>query len=724
MEQKPNDGARENLGRLIEARRKELDAVTHALTLPQTPIDTVRLKEQFDGLVAEMQALEEKLRGLGNGAFGTGESKPQRIWNILHRRNPNFTGRDDLLAALRAALVSGRPAAVTQAVAGLGGVGKTQLAVEYCYRHRDEYETVWWLRSEEPSTLAGDYASLGIKAGFIAPDERDQAAAAARVREWLEQTTGWLLVFDNANNPDELAAYLPSAAAGHTVITSRYRDWGEIGGRLDVPTFPEEVGARFLLDRTGSADEKTARAISRFVGGLALALEHAGAYVARSGCTLADYLAKLQATGIAAFKSAKAPNAYHSTVLNTWTVAMQQAGETRGARDVLALCAFLAPDDIPRDLFAPLEAFDLDAAIAALRDYSLLETGNGTVTIHRLVQAVVRGALAPDDARQAAEATLMLVRVAYPFDSDDHRFWPRCKALDAHVVAVAAHAEALGVESVTCGALLNQYAGYRWAIADNAGAKVAFERALRIDEAALGTDHPGVATCLSNLGNVLRNLGDYAGAKAALERSLRIDEAAFGPDHPTVAIRLSNLGNVLFDFGDYAGAKAALERALRIDEAALGPEHPDVAACLGNLGPVLRALGDYPGAKVALERALRIDEAALGLDHPEVATDLSNLGNVLSALGDYVGAKAALERALRIGEAALGPDHPTVAIRHNNLAHVLLATGDLAGARDGLLKALDIWVPVVGEAHPNVVAARESLAYVDALIAAQGGANS
>jgi hypothetical protein len=261
MAQKPYDAARESLTEQIEAKEKDLRAVTRALTLPVTAVDEVRLKEQSDALIGEIQALEEQLRRLGNSAT-------DHVWNVPHRRNPNFTGRDDLLARLRAALVSGRPAAVTQAVAGLGGVGKTQIATEYCYRHRGEYETVWWLRSEEPSTLADDYVSLGIKAGIVAPDERDQAASAAKVREWLEQTTGWLLVFDNANNPGEIADYLPRTESGHVVVTTRHQAWGGVAEALAVQSWPEDEAAVFLCKRTKSTDDAAARAIAQFLGGL------------------------------------------------------------------------------------------------------------------------------------------------------------------------------------------------------------------------------------------------------------------------------------------------------------------------------------------------------------------------------------------------------------------------------------------------------------------------
>ena len=248
---------------------------------------------------------------------------------------------------------------------------------------------------------------------------------------------------------------------------------------------------------------------------------------------------------------------------------------------------------------------------------------------------------------------------------------------------------------------------------DFAGARALFERALRIDEAAYGPDHPEVGTDANNLGNVLRAQGDYAGARALFERALRIDEAALGAEHPTVAIRLSNLGGVLRAQGDLAGARALFERALRIGEAALGAEHPrwqlrqqsrrraagagrlrrragavraSIADRRGGVRPgpphggdlrqqsrrlVLRAQGDFAGARALFERALRIGEAALGAEHPAVAIRLNNLGHVLQAQGDFAGARALFERALRIFRAALGDEHPSTQTVRQNLESLL-----------------------------------------------------
>src|SRR5262249_21268569 len=141
------------------------------------------------------------------------------------RRNPNFTGRAELLEALERALASTQAAALTQAIHGLGGVGKTQLAVEYAYRHAVEYDLVWWVRAEEPATLAADYAGLARPLDLPEKDAAEQALAVEAARVWLEHNRRWLLIFDNAVDPTDLERYRPRGAGGHVLITSRNPRW-------------------------------------------------------------------------------------------------------------------------------------------------------------------------------------------------------------------------------------------------------------------------------------------------------------------------------------------------------------------------------------------------------------------------------------------------------------------------------------------------------------------
>ncbi|MCL4862237.1 MAG: tetratricopeptide repeat protein [Caldilineaceae bacterium] len=639
------------------------------------------------------------------------------VWNVPahHRRNPNFTGRAAVLAELYAALNNGPPAARVQAVCGLGGLGKTQLVVEYLHRHSADYEVVWWLRAEGGATLAGDYAALAGPLGLPEAQQPEEPPAIDAVRRWLSQNGKWLLLFDNAPGPDAVRPYLPHGP-GHVLITARDPNWRADAAVVHLPLWTQEEAAAFLHRRSGHHNDPAAGDLAAALGYLPLALEQAAAYSEQTGLPLAAYLALWRTRRADLWQDEQPPPGYPDTVASTWSLSMEEAERAApGAGDLLRLCAYLGPDAIPRPLLAAgaahlppalaaivADPLALNRAIAALRRYSLLETGGDALSVHRLVQLVVRDRIDPADQPLWAAAALRLVNEAFPHESDDVRTWPVCAELLPHAAAAAEHALAFPVEEEACTRLLNQMGTYAWSRAAYREAKELFERALGIDEAAFGPDHPSVATDVNNLGGVLQALGDLAAARDAYERALRIDEAAFGPDHPTVAIRVNNLGSVLQDLGDLAAARQAFEQALRIGEAAFGPDHPTVAIRVNNLGGVLYALGDPAAARDAFERALRIDEVAFGPDHPTVATDVNNLGMVLKALGDLAAARDAYERALGIDEAAFGPDHPTVATDVNNLGLVLYALGDLAAARQAIERALRIDEAAFGPDHPNV----------------------
>jgi tetratricopeptide (TPR) repeat protein len=685
------------------------------------------------------------------------------IWNIKHHRNPNFTGREEELKALRASLLAGETAALVQAITGLGGIGKTQLALEYAYRHGGDYDAVWWVRSEDPLTLAGDYASLAARLDL--PEKEEQQVIVDAVKEWLRLNPGWLLIFDNAEDVKLTRGYIPPGNTGHVVITSRNPQWKGAAKPLPVKTLPVAEAIELLGKRTGQQDDATTKRLAEALGCLPLALEQAGAYIEACGCTLAHYLDLFEKRQYDLMQEGEPSTEYPTTVATTWNLSFQSVeAENPAAAELLRLCAFFAPDaiplkmlidgadELPESLAATVcDTFLLDKAVMALRKYSLVEVENEKLTIHRLVQAVVRHALNKDAFKQWTGIAAHIVNASFSNESLDARTWSICAPLLPHASTALSHTETIQFVSPETTRLLTNAGLYLQARAEYTQAKKMLERALAIDKVALGPNHPDVAIDLNNLGSVLKDQGDLAGAKTIFERALAIDEAAFGLDHPDVAIDLNNLGMVLKDQGDLAGAKALferainigeaalgldhpqvatfannlglvlqaqgdltnakilLERALAIDEAALGPNHPKVAIRLNNLGMVLQAQGDLAGAKALFERALAIDEAALGLDHPQVASFANNLGMVLQAQGDLAGAKALFERALAIDEAALGPNHPSVAIRLNNLGSVLKAQDDLAGAKALFERALRIFREFLGDNHPNTRTVKNNL---------------
>jgi tetratricopeptide (TPR) repeat protein len=541
--------------------------------------------------------------------------------------------------------LEGKTAALT-ALHGLGGVGKTQLALEYAYRFAPDYDLVWWVRSETLTSLAGDYAGLAWKLNLPEKESADQGAQVAAVRQALGQRSKWLLIFDNAAEPKELQGYIPQGGGGQVLITSRNPVWRRVARPLDVKVWDRDESEAFLLKRTGreeaagEGEKAAAGQLADELGDLPLALEQAGAYIEACGCSIVHYLDLFRYRHEEMLRRGKSSQEYPDTVATTWDLSFQKVKEASpAAADLLNLCAFLAPDDIPKELLvegakhlpkslvaAVQDPVAFNDALAALRRYSLMEVGDEALAVHRLVQAVVRDRLNKKGKEQWAGAAVNMINKTFPgkvLSAVEN--WPWCGRLLPHALTATGHAHDLGLTLEAAGRLLNQVGLYLGVRAEFGEARKAFERALRIGEAAYGPDHPKVAIRVNNLGGVLLDLGDLAGAKTHYERAMAIDEAAYGPDHPEVATDVNNLGRVLQDLGDLAGARTCFERALRIGEATFGPDHPTMAIRVSNLGGVLLDLGDLAEARAHYERALAILRQFLGEDHPRTKSVRDNM---------------------------------------------------------------------------------------------------
>jgi tetratricopeptide (TPR) repeat protein len=526
------------------------------------------------------------------------------VWNLPWRRNPDFTGREAELAAL-AAQLERTPGAVAvtqaQAIQGVGGIGKTSLAVEYAYRHQARFGVVWWLRAEEPASLVGDYAALAAALDLPDVPEADQQRTAVAVRGWLAGNRRWLLVVDNAPEPQaatglaaplaRLVDLLPQVIGGQVLVTSRDVRWERDAHLATLDLFTPQEAVRFLLGRSGSQDATAAGEVAELLGHLPLALEQAGAYTREAAISLGDYLQRLERfPELALEKGAPRGRDPADTVAATWQVSLDHVRPVPGALELLEVCAFLAAEDIPRELVTqPLnpppedeslaalasDPFALDQAVAALRRYGLVKATEQTLAVHRLLQQVVRASLAPEVAASRAGVAVRLLRAAFPTEGfSEVGTWPACQQLLPHALAAADHAQQHAAEPADIVWLLNRAATYLQGRGRYPEARELSDRAVALAEATFGPDDDQTATCLNNLGHVLLRGGDAAAARPILERALAIYEAALGPDHPWVGTTLDNLGQVLRDQGDLAAARQHHERALAIRQATLGADHP------------------------------------------------------------------------------------------------------------------------------------------------------
>jgi tetratricopeptide (TPR) repeat protein len=630
-------------------------------------------------------------------------------------RNPVFTGRAEFLTEVGRRLEVG-PVAVV-AVRGLGGVGKSQVALEYAYRMcaAGRYEVAGWVRADSAVTVAEDLAALAPLLGINLDGPTGELAAA--VVAALASRQDWLVVFDNAQVPADLAGRLPGG--GHVLITSRNRQWGRVAVQLDLEEFTRAESVAFVIARSGRDEPDAAAELAEELGDLPLALAQAAAYIDTRAVTVGGYLDLYRDPALARRLRDEGLESeeYPASVARTWLLSLEQlTDESPAAVELLRLCAFLDPDDIDLELLAAGAAQTGPVLTAALGDrLERAETAGalaraslvtvpaqGRLRVHRLVQAVTRDQLDEAQAAAWARRALGLVSAVFPGEPQDHTSWPVCASLAPHVESVATHAESYPDLAIERGRLLGMLGIYLSASAQFGTARATLERALVILEAVYGPDHPDVARALSNVAIVQYQMGEMPAARATLERVLAIKEAAYGPDDPEVARTLGNLGNIQYLLGELPTAQATLERSLVILEAVYGPDDPEVASTHTNLGIVQSLRGDPQAALATMQRALVMTEAAYGPDDPEVARNLGNLALAQQQLGELPAARASLERSLAIFETAYGPDHPDVARAHGNLGSIQYLLGELPAARATLERALAMKEAAYGPDHPEV----------------------
>ena len=249
------------------------------------------------------------------------------VWNVPYPRNTNFTGREEILKQLETALASGTPAALTQAIAGLGGVGKTQTAVEYAYRHRDQYRAVLWVRADTETSLVSGYRELAEVLGLPERDESDSNKVVAAVRRWLGREPGYLLILDNADDPALVKPYLPPDPKGHVLLTSRAHNFDVLGVRkpIGLPVLTPAEALEFLLKRTGRegpldpAEQDAAQTLAGELGYLPLALEQAAAYMVEHEESFSVYLGAYRALRLKLLdEMGPVAGEYPETVRTTW----------------------------------------------------------------------------------------------------------------------------------------------------------------------------------------------------------------------------------------------------------------------------------------------------------------------------------------------------------------------------------------------------------------------
>jgi hypothetical protein len=499
-----------------------------------------------------------------------------------------LAGREELLAGLEARLTGDEAGPRMVVLCGLGGAGKTSVAVEYAHRQLGEVGVAWQLRAEDPAVLAAGFGELAAQLG--AADGGDPVAAVHGLL--AASPVPWLLVFDNAPDWASVARFVPPVGPGRVLVTSRNQIWPP-GQAVEVPALDTEVAAGFLAVRTGDSDPRAALELAGELGGLPLALEQAGAYMQASGRSVGEYLGLFRARR-AELLDRGDPAGYDKRVTTTWELAFAALGRAGPAAGLLRLVACCAAEDIPLHvLLRPgLRAEDFDAvvgpvlvpllvdelardeAVAGLRQFSLISAPQGgMVSVHRLVQAITLSQLPSREVAAWREAAAAVIQAALPDHPQDPRSWPVFAALLPHAQAA--------LDPASDG--MSRLARYLGASGSYAAARAVQQQVLRALKEARGADHPATLNARANLATWTGQAGDAAGARDQFAALLPVVERVSGAEHPATITARGNLASWTGQAGDPAGARDQFAALVPVRERVLGAEHPDTLTARSNL---------------------------------------------------------------------------------------------------------------------------------------------
>jgi tetratricopeptide (TPR) repeat protein len=652
-------------------------------------------------------------------------ARPPVLWRGVPPKNPNFTGREDLLLALRSQLSSGLTALVPITLHGLGGVGKTQIAIEYVYRFDTDYDLICWISGEVPMQMRSDLAEIAPDLGIPAGGDLElKLAAVCDALRRGEPYNRWLLVVDNADVPEQLLPYLPQTG-GHILITSRNQMWSGYAQTFQVAEFTRDESISLIQRRGRGISHADADRLADRLGDLPLAVEQAAAWQAESGMSVDRYLALLDER-ISTLLEENPPHGYSLNIVAAWSLAFEELHRrSPEAAALVQLCSFLGPEPIPypllwafrhaSDLPPDLERMFRDdvhfhRAVRQVGQHALLQVDpvRETLTEHRLVQAVLRERLSPEEQAEMARLVWKLLIVANPGRPDDSRSWEMLANINRHLrpsgIIDADDRAARGV-------VLDQIR-FLYIRGDHVSSRELGEEAVSKWRKYPGASDEQTLIACRLLGIVRRELGLTEAARMINADTLERTRAVFGDEHEHTLVTANSYACDLRINGDYAAALELDETLYEQHKTVFGENEENTFRSAHNLAIDMRLNGRYADAHALDEDTLGRRRQVLGDRRWETWSSAGAIGRDLRALGDYAESARRLKEAIDSCQTLLSADHPEVVRMRTDYAATLRRLGQFDEAREEAEACLELNLRRLGEKHNYTLSVMTTLAEV------------
>lgn len=652
---------------------------------------------------------------------GVGERQPgdpPPVWGNVPPRNLNFTGRDDLIDELHEHLTAGGTTVVLPATLhGMGGIGKTQTAVEYIYRHLDDYDLVWWIAAGQATQVRSGLTELAKQLGL--PGSTEAHTAVPAVLEALRRGNPirrWLLVFDAAESPEAVRKFFPSNGPGEILVTSRNPAWAGVARPVEVSVFRREESKELLRRRGPDISDADADQVADKLGDLPLAIEQAAAWRAETGMPVREYLRLFEEKVAEIFESSTTPD-YEVSLAAAWNVSFDELrNHNPAAHQILLICAFFSSEPISRDLFTGVrnaqispeldvtlrDPIQLARAIREINRYGLakIDHGSNTIQLHRLVQLVLRNRITtPTLQTQMRHGAHQLLANIDPTDPENSRNWPRYRELLPHAYA----ADVVNCTDAWVRQLVINLMRFLFQWGDHDEAASLAQHAYKDFTDKLGPDDPQTLEVAWRLGFYLWVLGRFEEAAELNQRTLERRIRASGENsEETFGVQ----ANILADLkakGEFANARRLSEEILLKTTRLLGPDDPETLRAAGLHGMSLRLMGEFTAARELDENTYRKRVDILGRENLQTQGSLLSIVVDRRDAGEYAWARIEQEKLVDRAIEQFGIDRQDTQIRIYMLSIARRKDGDHEGAFDLSGPVLDNFRHRYGSEHPHTV---------------------